>query len=78
MINFYVVANESRMLVDFSKYKNISKKLIIPMDRANKILGKSIAKKAKNCSFIVEKDHFNYFDKYCILNTLAIGYAMRS
>ncbi len=77
MINFYVVANESRMLVDFAKYKNISKKLIIPMDRANKILGKSIAKKAKNYGFIVEKDHFNYFDKYCILpNTLAIGYAI--
>ena len=61
MINFFVVAHESRMLVDFSKYKNISKKLIIPLDRANKILGKSISKKAKNYGFMVKKDNFNLF-----------------
>ena len=46
LINFFVVAHESRMLVDFAKYKTISKKLIIPMDRVNKILGKSIAEKS--------------------------------
>ncbi len=77
LIKYFVVSNESRMLVDFAKYKTITRKLIMPMDRANRILGKLITKKTKNYGFIVKKDHFDYYDKYCILpNSLAIGYAI--
>ena len=76
-INFYVACNEARMLVDYKKYKKIYKKLILPKDRINKILGKKLPNIVKNYGMLIKKNKFKVYEKYCELpNSLAIGYAL--
>ena len=77
LIDFYVACHEMRIMIDFKEYKNISKKLILPLDRFKNILNKKLSKSIKNYGMVIKKDSFNYFSKYCELpKNLAIGYAI--
>ena len=65
------------MLVDYKKYKKIYKKLILPKDRINKILGKKLPNIVKNYGMLIKKNKLKVYEKYCELpNSLALGYAL--
>lgn len=77
LINKYVACNETRMIIDFAKYKKIYNKLILPVDRLQKILRKKISKKIKNYGLEIKKNKFKIFNNYCELpKSLVFGYAI--
>ncbi len=77
IIDYYVACHEARIMVDFKKYKNIGKKLILPLDRFKNILKQKISKKIKNYGMIIKKNSFKSYNKYCELpKNLALGYAL--
>ena len=76
-IDYYIASNEARIMVDFKEYCNLKKKIILPLDRVKKIIGKINTKNIKNYGFILSKNKLNVYNKYCELpNSLVIGYAM--
>ena len=76
-IDFYIASNESRALVDFKKYSKLRRKIILPLNRFNKILNKKLPKNIKNYGMVIKKNTFNYFGKYCeIPKNLVFGYAL--
>jgi 4-hydroxy 2-oxovalerate aldolase len=77
LINKYVACNETRMIIDYAKYKKIYSKLILPVDRLKKILGKKISKKIKNYGLEIKKNKFKVFNNHCELpKSLVFGYAI--
>ena len=55
LIDFYVACHEMRIMIDFKEYKNISKKLILPLDRFKNILNKKLSKSIKNYGMLIKK-----------------------
>lgn len=77
LINYYVACHEARILIDYKKYKNFSKKLIIPTGRFEKIIKIKFPDQVKNYGMIVKKEKFNIKNQYCELpNNLAVSYAL--
>lgn len=77
-IDYYVACHETRVIVDLKKYSDVSKKLILPLDRFKNIINKKKFKKnIKNYGMIVKKNKLSHYNKYCELpKNLAIGYAL--
>lgn len=77
LVTYYVASHQERILLDFPKYKELTRPLIIPKNLYKDLIPKQVYKKIKNYGLVQQSNKFNANKNFCVLySKLVIAYAL--